>query len=422
LREALHAGPIDAPTAARWVREAGDAIGYAHGLGILHRDLKPENILLVTHADGETPLLLDFGIAHVADPAVVSSTTTHLMGSAFYMAPEHLLGRPERVSDIYSLAVITWEMLTGRHPFGIDSPFALLEAQRKGVGDSFYRQRPDLGLEVGRQLARALEFDPRKRPPAAKEFFASLADAIAATEADPKLARLWMLQTSRRWVLAGGAAALASAAGGGWLLRDRWKSLAPADRIIQFRGGVSIEDNGFTRLMNMYGEFVPTPGTRGFKMCRYFTTTQGHATHPLTLAQKREAFRKGWRLRASLRPELGGIGIVLDTGTFAPRFDTGLEVRNETLTAFAFTRIQTGAEGPTLLLQPPASGALIDVEIKYSPTTRTALVLAGGKVVAENYAGHFEYRDNVGVDIFVSVGDQPKAQGLVGDASFEILG
>jgi serine/threonine-protein kinase len=214
LRDALAAGPLDPAFAARLLREIGQAVGYAHAEGIVHRDLKPENVLLVRRADGEHPLLIDFGIAQVGEPAGVRQTTTHLMGSAFYMAPEHLLDKAEAASDVYSLGVIAWEMLTGARPFESTSPFALPELPRKDVGDAFYRLRPDLGTAVGRLLMRALAFDAARRPAPVNAFTGEAADGLQAGALDSRLARLWVQRRSRRFMLASGATAIAGAAAG----------------------------------------------------------------------------------------------------------------------------------------------------------------------------------------------------------------
>jgi serine/threonine protein kinase len=246
LRDALAPGPLAAPFAARLLREIGEAVGYAHTQGVVHRDLKPENILLVRRADGEHPLLIDFGIAQIGEAAGPRHTTTHLMGSALYMAPEHLMGKAEAASDVYSLAVVAWELLTGARPFESASPFALPELQRKGVGDAFYRLRPDLGTAVGKLLTRTLAFDAARRPAPVGAFAAELADAIQAGAFDSRLARVWLRRRSRRFILASGATALAGAAAGAWWLRDWLNPLDAAERVIDFPGGDSAEMAGFS--------------------------------------------------------------------------------------------------------------------------------------------------------------------------------
>jgi serine/threonine protein kinase len=206
---------------------------------VLHRDLKPENILLVRRGDGEHPLVIDFGIAQVQGAEGTLHTTTHLMGSAAYMAPEHLMGKTTPASDVYSLGVIAWEMLTGARPFEAASPFALPDLQRKGVGDAFYRARPDLGTSIGKLLARALAFDALHRPAPVTALTGELSEAIQAGMMDSRLARLWVIRRSRRWLLTSAGAALLGAATGGWWLRDWLTPLDTRERVIEFPPGAS---------------------------------------------------------------------------------------------------------------------------------------------------------------------------------------
>ncbi|MEO8027949.1 MAG: serine/threonine-protein kinase [Bryobacteraceae bacterium] len=422
LRQALAEGGIDASAAAEWIREIGEAVTYAHDRGILHRDLKPENILLVARGERECPMLLDFGIAHAGDPANPSRTTSHLMGSAFYMAPEHLLGRPERASDLYSLAIVSWELLTGRHPFEAESPFALPDLQRKGVGDLFFRLRPDLNLEVGKLLGRGLDFDPKRRPMPAQAFSADLADSVSAAAAGPRLARIWAVRRSRRWAIGTGGLMVAAAATGSLYIRDLIQPLTADERLIRFRGGVRAEDSGFQRAMDMYGEFLVEPGKPEIRISRYFSKSQGLAMRPLIPSQKRAALRGGWRMKAALRPESGRVGMLLDVGNLAPRFDLSLEIANGGILLMTPLEVRSGASGPSKMLDPVPDTGLIDIEMEYEPSTKQASVRAGGRLMIPNYPGHDQYRENVGFSLYLEIGKQAEARSLIGDASFEILG
>src|SRR6478672_6703109 len=107
--------PID--DAVRIAREVADALGYAHGLGVIHRDIKPENILL----QGGHALVADFGIALAVQTAAGQRMTqTGLsLGTPQYMSPEQAMGERtiDARSDIYALGAVTYEMLTGDPPF-----------------------------------------------------------------------------------------------------------------------------------------------------------------------------------------------------------------------------------------------------------------------------------------------------------------
>jgi serine/threonine protein kinase len=144
---------------------------------MLHRDLKPPNIML--RADGST-VLIDFGLAKLVDSSGNDTALGVLRGSPYYMSPEQAQGMPlDGRSDLYSLGVICFEMLTGRKPFHADSPMELMEqhvnAERPDVPDALARWRP--------VLARLMARDREQRFRNAAEALASL-DALAAIESE----------------------------------------------------------------------------------------------------------------------------------------------------------------------------------------------------------------------------------------------
>jgi serine/threonine protein kinase len=116
LREALSGGPMSPVRASEVIRQMASALHAAHTAGIAHRDLKPENVMLHSHDGGdEIVKLIDFGIAEIdRNDARKSTNTGMIAGTVRYMAPEQLEGRPSTVSDVYSMALIVCEMLSGR--------------------------------------------------------------------------------------------------------------------------------------------------------------------------------------------------------------------------------------------------------------------------------------------------------------------
>lgn len=183
LRVAIRREGMDLQQAAAIIRQIGRSVGAAHDAGILHRDLKPENIMLRTTASGEQLVkIIDFGIAKVKKSMSGPSPLTGLtVGTIGYMSPEQLSARPlTPASDIYSLGVIAYEMLTGRNPFNPDSVFQLLEMQREGVRVKPSDLRPSLPEAAQQILLKALAFDSKDRFQRAQEFGDRLAGALAS--------------------------------------------------------------------------------------------------------------------------------------------------------------------------------------------------------------------------------------------------
>jgi hypothetical protein len=420
LRQAMTAGPLTVDDIAAWIRGAGAALEYAHQQGITHRDLKPENILLVRQGDREQPMLLDFGIADIAE-GPLSHTTTQVMGSPLYMAPEHLMGRPRRASDTFSLAVIAWEMLCGKHPFDPRTPFALPELHRRGPGDAFFAARPDLSVAAGRQLERALAFDPDNRPDSIRAFADALAAALSRTAGDDDaIQKLWARRPTRRYLITAAAGSALGIAALPFLLANWMDPLRSGERTVAYAGGSEPADMGFRRRLDLRTEVIQEPRRSGYRMERFHTNSQGHAHHTLTDRQKSAAFRRGWRITASMRPEVGYVAAGLSIGPAAPRFDVSLGVVDGRRSAVSTTRIRTGWTGFTIPLDPPPPGQLIDVEIRYDASTRLARVTAAGRLVTDRQPGLLEYRDDVGFNLSTFVDTLAEAHGIIGDARFEI--
>ena len=113
LRDTLRESPVAPARTAQVVRGIGSALAEMHARGIVHRDLKPENVILAAVSAHETtPVLIDFGIATLYQGRDRSSATLTMAGSLQYMAPECLTGHYSTTTDVYSLSVMTLEMLT----------------------------------------------------------------------------------------------------------------------------------------------------------------------------------------------------------------------------------------------------------------------------------------------------------------------
>ncbi|MBM3728784.1 MAG: hypothetical protein FJW40_25570 [Acidobacteria bacterium] len=183
LRTHLPAGGLDLPRVANIVRQVGHALSAAHAKGVCHRDLKPENIMLTPGASGvldEHATLIDFGIAAVAESALGGGGQTRLAGSLAYMAPEQLDGKPVPQSDIYSLGVMVYEMLTGSKPFMPNALLQFLEMQREGLRVKPRSLRPDLPQTAEDMIVRALSYRPQDRFEKASDFGDQLARELNA--------------------------------------------------------------------------------------------------------------------------------------------------------------------------------------------------------------------------------------------------
>ena len=123
LKEKIVAeGPLGAREAAALGAQVAEALGAAHERGMVHRDIKPQNVLLTGRGEAK---VADFGIAR-AGSSVTISRTGSVMGTAGYMSPEQALGKPATPkSDLYSLGVVLYEVLTGKLPFTADNPIAV---------------------------------------------------------------------------------------------------------------------------------------------------------------------------------------------------------------------------------------------------------------------------------------------------------
>lgn len=177
LDEVTHTGQrLDLPTVSSYISQIADALNYAHSLGVIHRDIKPGNLLF--HPDGRL-LLADFGIARLsAMPALTMAGS--FIGTAEYASPEQVsAGELDARSDIYSLGIILYELLSGHVPFSGSTPFAVMARQLHDPVPSVRAQRPDLSPAIEFVVKKALAKDPKDRYQQATEL---AADLHAATQ------------------------------------------------------------------------------------------------------------------------------------------------------------------------------------------------------------------------------------------------
>jgi serine/threonine protein kinase len=167
---------VDRDTALRWLRDAAAGLDVAHAAGIVHRDVKPANLLLDVRG---RVAVADFGIARLADDTQMTQTG-QVLGTAAYLSPEQALGRPARpASDRYALAVVAYELLSGRRPFEGGPPAAQLRQHVEEPPPRASDVEPELSGAVDAALMRGLAKDPDDRPATATEFVDELGRALS---------------------------------------------------------------------------------------------------------------------------------------------------------------------------------------------------------------------------------------------------
>ncbi len=180
-------GPMSVPRAVRVATQVAQALGFAHKLGIVHRDIKPGNIILTTNEQGqETAKVLDFGIAKLreavegAKPGM--TMTGMVVGTPLYMSPEQFMGKKagqeiDGRTDLYSLGVVLYQMVTAQLPFEGDTLYSLMMQHMEGNVRPPHELVPELQIPESLSLVilKAIDKDRDQRFQTAEEFVAALA-------------------------------------------------------------------------------------------------------------------------------------------------------------------------------------------------------------------------------------------------------
>ena len=160
LSDLLDEGPLTLEHAGEMLAQIASALQCAHDHGILHRDIKPSNILL---SDDHYAYLADFGLAKTMDGRDNVTHTGVLMGTPEYMAPELAEGHAAISTDLYALAILLYQMVTGQLPFTGDTALAVYMRQLHEIPVPPSRLNPLITPDVDHVILRALDKDPRRR-------------------------------------------------------------------------------------------------------------------------------------------------------------------------------------------------------------------------------------------------------------------
>jgi serine/threonine-protein kinase len=197
LQAILADGPVEPARAVRIIEQIAEALHAAHKMGLVHRDVKPSNILL---DESDFGYLIDFGIARAAEETRLTGTAG-VIGSWHYMAPERFgAGQEDQRSDVYALACVLWECLTGQRPY----PGDRLEQQFAGHVAAPPPRPSSAGApaEFDAVIAKGMAKHPEQRYPTTVELARAARDAITTpispAQADPSVRIAHRARNTRR--------------------------------------------------------------------------------------------------------------------------------------------------------------------------------------------------------------------------------
>lgn len=182
LDEVMQKGRLTVPQSIDVVCQVAEALDYAHQQGIVHRDIKPSNIILTRN---QKVRLTDFGIARIEDTAAGYQTQAgEILGTPMYMSPEQVMGKKaDGRSDLYSIGVILYEMITGKRPFTGNNLAAIFRSITHDVPEQPYSIDPFISRSLSDVIMKSLSKSPDDRFQSGK----ALADALARMNAMPEV-------------------------------------------------------------------------------------------------------------------------------------------------------------------------------------------------------------------------------------------
>jgi len=190
------AAPLSPARALAIIRQTAEGLAEAHRLGVIHRDLKPANVMIDREGNVR---IMDFGIARSLTARGITSVGT-VIGTPEYMSPEQVEGKDaDHRSDLYSLGIIMFEMLTGQVPSGRDTPLSIAVKQKSESPPSPKKLNPQISENINTVILDCLEKDRDKRPRNAEDLLfrlrkieADFAPPEKATKAEKSIAVLYL--------------------------------------------------------------------------------------------------------------------------------------------------------------------------------------------------------------------------------------
>ncbi len=176
LADLLKGQPLPLNQVRRAMAQIGDALAYAHARGMIHRDIKPSNVLM---DESGNCLLTDFGLARMVESSSRLTSSGTVLGTPAYMSPEQGAGSEiDHRSDVYSLGVILYEMVTGRVPYNAETPIAIVFKHIQDPLPSARKLNPDLPESIELILFKALAKSPEDRYQTVEGFIRAIQAAI----------------------------------------------------------------------------------------------------------------------------------------------------------------------------------------------------------------------------------------------------